>query len=65
MRDFDTLKWASNVAVEVGAALREGEFGDEMTSREVRDAAELVGSVLDRLADNPGWDVQTAISMGW
>lgn len=65
MRDVETLKWASDVAVEVGSALREGEFGDELTSREVRDAAELVGSVLQRLAENPDWDVQTAISMGW
>jgi hypothetical protein len=65
VRDIETLKWASDVAVRVGAALREGDFGDEMTSREVRDAAELVGSVLHRLAEDPTMDVDTAINVGW
>lgn len=59
------FKEASAIASEVADALREGWFGDEYTSREIRDAAELVGSVLHRMAEDAELTVAQALDYGW
>lgn len=52
---------AAEVAVACGRAARNGAFGDEWTSRDIRDAMESVGSVLSQMANNPQLTVTEAL----
>lgn len=47
------LREAADVAGRIATAYREGDYGEELTSREIRDAIETVADELHRMAAAP------------